>query len=183
MQLETKRGLITLRMVEPSDVARFRALRLQALGQHPEVYGSEYGEQAAQPDDYWQDRVSRTVGSEREALFVAEADGELVAMTGIFRDSGLKVHHNATIYGVYVRPEWRGLNLTDRLIERCLEWAQNHSVLVALLAVISQNSSAIRCYIRCGFSVYGVQPMAIFHNGVYYDELLMLRRVESVIND
>lgn len=182
MLLETSRGLISLRMVEPDDMARFRALRLQALQQHPEVYGSEYGEQAAQPADYWQDRVSRTVGSEHEALFVAEADGELVAMTGVFRTAGAKSHHNATIYGVYVRPEWRGVKLSDHLIERCLEWAQNHGVLVALLAVISQNASAIRCYIRCGFSVYGVQPMAIFHNDVYYDELLMLRRLRA-IND
>jgi RimJ/RimL family protein N-acetyltransferase len=30
---------------------------------------------------------------------------------------------------------------------------------------------------RCGFTVYGVDPQTILHDGVYYDELLMSRAV------
>jgi RimJ/RimL family protein N-acetyltransferase len=43
--------------------------------------------------------------------------------------------------------------------------------------VVTTNAPAIRCYARHGFTVYGVEPEVIFANGVYYDELLMLRRL------
>jgi RimJ/RimL family protein N-acetyltransferase len=45
------------------------------------------------------------------------------------------------------------------------------------LAVVTTNASAIRCYIQCGFRVYGVEPQVIYYDGVYYDELLMSREV------
>jgi len=43
--------------------------------------------------------------------------------------------------------------------------------------VLTVNTPAIRCYDRCGFSIFGVEPKAIFYNGVYYDEFLMSRPV------
>jgi RimJ/RimL family protein N-acetyltransferase len=39
--------------------------------------------------------------------------------------------------------------------------------------------AAIRCYNRCGFTVYGVEPQAIRHDGVMYDELLMARQAAA----
>ncbi|MBA3470041.1 MAG: GNAT family N-acetyltransferase, partial [Herpetosiphonaceae bacterium] len=83
-----------------------------------------------------------------------------------------------TVVSVYVRAEWRGQRITDGLIELCLGWAREHGVLRARVAVITSNASAIRCYVRCGFRVYGVEPAVIFENGVYHDELLMGRQVD-----
>lgn len=177
MELQTTAGSITLRPIHLRDDTAFQALRLQALQEHPEVYGSDYSEQANEPLEYWQDRIQRTLGSEYQALFVTEASGQLVAMTGIFRETGPKQRHYATIYGVYVDPGWRGNRITDHLIALCLEWARNHAVSMARLSVVISNTSAIRCYARCGFTVYGIEPAVICHNGVYYDELLMGRRV------
>jgi L-amino acid N-acyltransferase YncA len=79
------------------------------------------------------------------------------------------------VWGVYVRAAWRGRRVADRLIEACIEWARPHGVRVAKLAVITSNAAAIRCYLRCGFSVYGVEPQVIHVDGVYHDELLMVR--------
>ena len=47
----------------------------------------------------------------------------------------------------------------------------------AKLAVATGNTPAIRCYIRHGFTVYGVDPEAIGYGGQFYDELLMVRRL------
>ena len=178
MEITSSRGRITLRPVATADAEALRQLRLEALQRHPEVYGSDYESQVLEPAEYWQRRVDRTLGSDQEALFVAEGAGELIGMTGIFRDHGIKVRHCATIVAVYVRAEWRGNRITDGLIGQCLAWAGEHGVLRVRVAVITSNASAIRCYARCGFQVYGVEPAVIFNDGVYYDELLMGRSVD-----
>ena len=129
MELASPRGPIALRPVTAADAESFRQLRLEALQAHPEVYGSDYETQVQEPAAYWQQRVERTLGSGEEAMFVAEAAGQLIGMTGIFRDRGLKVRHSATIISVYVRAEWRGNRITDGLIGLCLGWASEHGVL------------------------------------------------------
>jgi ribosomal protein S18 acetylase RimI-like enzyme len=104
---------------------------------------------------------------------VAEAGSALVGMCGIYRDPRPKIRHIATIWGVYVDPAWRGLKIGERLIQACLEWAASHEVTFVRLEVNSINVAAIQCYIRCGFSVNGVEPKSLFYEGRYYDELLM----------
>jgi RimJ/RimL family protein N-acetyltransferase len=98
-------------------------------------------------------------------------------MAGIARDEAVKMRHNAMIWGMYVRPAWRGARLAGALIDACLAWAGRQRLRVVKLAVVTTNAPAIRCYLRCGFSVYGVDAEVIHHNGVYYDELLMARRI------
>lgn len=177
MRLETPRGPLTLRPFALEDLDRYRTLRLEALERHPEVYGGDHATEAAQSAGDWQARAARMLNPDNQALFVADAAGELVGMTGIFRGHAPKMAHGATIYSVYVRPEWRGARITDHLIGRCLDWARPLGVTIVYLAVITGNTSAIRCYARCGFSVYGVMPAAIHHAGLYHDELLMMRRI------
>jgi RimJ/RimL family protein N-acetyltransferase len=47
------------------------------------------------------------------------------------------------------------------------------------LGVVATNASAIRLYLRHGFSVYGVEREALFVDGVYHDELLMTCSLHS----
>jgi RimJ/RimL family protein N-acetyltransferase len=64
------------------------------------------------------------------------------------------------------------------LIQECISWAQAHGLAVMKLGVTITNISAIRCYARCGFTVYGIDPKAIYWEGAFYDELLMAKMVE-----
>lgn len=45
------------------------------------------------------------------------------------------------------------------------------------LGVTTINPAAIRCYSRCGFTVYGIEPKVIFANEAFYDELLMAKEI------
>ena len=103
--------------------------------------------------------------------------GVLVGMTGIYRDASPKTQHNGNIWGVYVRSGWRGLRIADQLIEACIAWARQRQIRLVRLAVITSNASAMQCYLRCGFSGYGVDPEVIYSGGVYHDELLMVRKL------
>ena len=168
---------IIIRHAKPEDVVSFRELRLEALKNHPDVFGTDYFEAAAKEDEYWVSRLQ--INPIGDALFFAEKDSRLIGMTGIHRSMAKKDKHSALIWGVYVRPEWQGKHISENLIRSCLEWAKGQAVIIVKLAVVTHNSSAIRCYERCGFTIYGTEPKAIFYGGNYYDEYLMSRDMNT----
>jgi len=161
----------TIRHATTSDLDAFRELRLEALKNHPTAFGADYEESAARPNEYWQERLE--FDKSQEALFFAEHESQLVGMTGIFRGSSKKSRHESTIWGVYVRPQWRGHHISETLIRSCLGWAKEQGLAIVKLAVVTTNWSAIRCYERCGFTIYGKEPKAISYDSKYYDEYLM----------
>jgi len=173
--LDTPRGRIAIRLVRISEVAAFRDLRLEALRTHPEAFAADYASDLARPIEFWQERVRNNMGDDQGAIFVAEANGTLAGMVGVRRHEGVKVHHGAMLWGVYVRPEWRGMDLAQALIAACLGWARTAGLRQVRLGVATTNGAAIRSYVESGFQVYGLEEEAIYSNGAYYDELLMAR--------
>ena len=171
--LETPQGVVNLRLSLESDLMDFRELRLEALRNNPASFGSDYDTVKANPLQFWISRLY--AGSEDGALVFAVHDDTLIGMCGIQLGTSPKTRHSATIWGVYVQPQWQGLHIAREMIEACIGWGKNHGVKVAKLAVVADNASAIRCYEGCGFTEYGRDPIAISHAGVFYDELLMAR--------
>ncbi len=175
--IDSPRGPITIRPTCEADTVAYRELRLEALRTHPEAFGADFEESLARPLERWQQNVRDGAGTDLGITYVAEADGGLVGMTGIYRDSGPKMRHRGIIWGVYVRPDWRGAGIADALIGACVGWANMQGLRLVTLSVVTTNAAAIRCYVRCGFSVYGMDPEVIYHDGVYYDELLMVHKL------
>ena len=172
-KIEANKGAVIIRPAGPADAGRLRDLRLEALADTPEAFSSDYATAVKEPLASWVERLERYQKGDNERMQVAEAGGGLVGMAGIFRDPRPKIRHVATIFGVYVNLGWRGLHIGDGLVKANLKWAASHEIVFVRLAVISSNASAIRCYLRCGFTVYGVEPKSIHYEGHYYDELLM----------
>ena len=164
-------SMTIIRQATQADAEQYRELRLRALKKHPEAFGSDYTETLARPLEGWHAMLRPIPG---KATFVAERGSELGGMSVIVAEEGAKVAHSAHIYSVYVCPEWRGQALGQRLIQSCLDWARQHSILQVKLSVTVTNVAAIALYLKCGFQVYGVDPKDIFTGGKYYDELLMV---------
>jgi RimJ/RimL family protein N-acetyltransferase len=168
---------IEIRPIRATDLAAYKALRLEALRAHPEAYGSDFSEQVDEPDSVWRGRIQSSLDGDAAHIVVADAAGELAGMAGVFRDAGLKTRHSAILVAVYVAPRWRGRRLADAIVRRALAWCASADVRILRLAVATTNVPAIRCYQRCGFHVCGVQPEVIRVGDTYHDELLMWRRV------
>jgi RimJ/RimL family protein N-acetyltransferase len=175
--IATPRGNITIRTARAEDAVAYRELRLEALRDHPEVFSSDYAENLARPLSSWRDALQPERADRTVMLFFAEQEGQLVGMCGVAREHSVKVRHSATIISMYMRPAWRGLGIAAALVGTCVEWARTHGVTVVKLAVVTTNAAAIRCYARCGFRVYGIEPQTLCLDGVCYDELLMERTV------
>jgi RimJ/RimL family protein N-acetyltransferase len=170
INIETKLGPVLVRAATLSDVDSFRELRLDALQDSPVAFPADYMVNANHPMSFWQDRLKT---DEVGRIIFAERENQLIGMTGIRRGETSKTKHSATIWGVYVRPEWRGLHIAGSLIEACIAWARSKNVDIVKLGVTAVSTSAVRCYQRCGFTIYGTEPRGIFYNGQYYDGYLM----------
>lgn len=178
-QVNTPHGPVTIRLAEAGDAVRLRALRLEALADAPVAFAADYDRTEAEPLSFWIGRINERAQGNQSAICVAEAGEALVGMTGLVRGHWQKTGHGGIIWGVYVQPAWRGLHLAERLIEGCIAWGQGLGMTVVKLGVMTANAPAIRCYLRCGFTVYGVDPQAICYNGVAYDELLMAKFIDG----
>ena len=75
---------------------------------------------------------------------------------------------------MYVRPEARGTGLASALVRSLIEHAREHVEQIQL-TVVSNNPRARRFYQRMGFSEYGLEKKALKFNGVYFDEILMVK--------
>lgn len=174
--ISTSRGAIVIREGNLGDVVQYRELRLLALLDSPTAFSADYQVNHDYPMSYWAGRLRF---DEDEVIFFAEHDSKLIGMTGIRKGETPKTKHDAYIWGVYVHPEWRGLHLAEELIKTCIEWAKVREVGIVKLGVTSTNASAIRCYERCGFTIYGTEPRGIFYDGKYYDEYLMSKLLDD----
>ena len=172
--LETARGIISIREANLADAAQFRELRLYALQDSPTAFSADYQMNLGASMSFWEGRVKP---DEHGVIFFAEHENNLIGKMGIRKGESPKTKHSATIWGVYVRPEWRGLHIAEALIETCAQWAKMRQVDILKLGVVTANTSAVRCYERCGFKAYGTEPHGIFYEGQYYDEYLMSRAI------
>lgn len=170
--VQTSKGTIVIREASLADVDQFRELRLFALKDSPTSFSADYNIISNLPISYWEGRLSP---NEYGTLFFAENNSKLAGMMGIRRGETPKTEHGAGVWGVFIRPEWRGLHIAEEMINLACDWAKLREVQIVRLAVVSTNESAIRLYERSGFTVYGTEPRALFHEGQYYDEYLMSR--------
>ena len=175
--LKTVKGIVSIRAAQAGDVEQFRDLRLFALRDSPTAFSSDYADQATHPISFWKNRLT---SDEQALLIFAEYDGYLIGMSGVRIGESNKTKHSAGIWGVYTRPDWRGLRIANAMIDTCCEWAKTKDVNIVKLGVMADNKSAIGLYERCGFKVYGTEPRGLFYDGVYYDGFLMFKLLEDV---
>ena len=98
-----------VRPAESDDWPKLRAIRLEALTNAPEAFGSTYAVAARLSNYQWRSMI------ERSLYFLAERDGNVVGMVS----GGLNDRHPGThwLYGMYVTPSARG-SQTASIAER-----------------------------------------------------------------
>jgi len=174
--ITTPRGIIGIREASPADAIPFRELRLGALLDSPIAFSADYQKTLDHPPNYWEEML--TMHAEEATIFLAEHETNLIGMTGFARGGSPKTRHSAWVWGVYVKPEWRGLHVAEELIQSCFTWAKSRKIVIAKLGVAAVNEPAIHCYERCGFTTYGTEPQAAFYDGTYYDFHMMSRPLD-----
>ena len=173
----TPKGEVNVRIATVQDAVTLLALRLEALAMHPEAFAADVDKTAAEGKMVWVERLIEYANTKSGAIMIAQARDEQIGMSGIVRGHWPKTQHSGNLWGMYVKPDWRGHKIGDAIVSGCTTWAIENKLTVITLEVTSSNNSAIRCYNRCGFEAYGIAPKAIFYNGTYYDNMLMAKLI------
>ncbi len=173
--LSTAKGEVSIRTAEPDDAAKLFELRLEALTAHPEAFAADVEMTRARGVEAWTYQLTQDARDQTGVIVVASAENRFVGMSGIGRGHWPKTQHGAIVWGVYVNADWRGMGIAPAMLEACIQWATEHSIVVLKLGVITSNDAAIHSYQRSGFMIYGMEPRSIYVDGNYYDEYLMAK--------
>jgi ribosomal protein S18 acetylase RimI-like enzyme len=161
-----ERSLIMhVRLAIPGDEPILRALRLQALSDAPDAFGSTYERELARTNADWQRWLSPGA-----TFILTDDDGPkgIVAGARDATDPGI-----VQLLAMWVHDSLRGLGAADALVSSVLVWASAEGARATRLAVVESNIRARRCYERNGFHDTG-ERMVRERDGVI--EMLMEHR-------
>jgi GNAT superfamily N-acetyltransferase len=138
--------LFALRRVTEEDWTLWRDVRLRALADAPDAFGSTLG--------YWQGDGDR---EERWRSRLADVPFNVVAIAGdslIAQVSGTFADPQATVelISMWVDPAARGTGVGEALVAKVVEWARTSGAVALVLSVKTTNSHAASLYRRMGFA-------------------------------
>lgn len=163
-----------IRNLTPQDAALFRELRLRALQEYPQAFGSSFEEEQTVTLEQITATFATRVAPQNFVAGAFQEDGSLVGTIGFFQQPKRKVQHKGMIWGMYVVPELHGSGAGAKLLQHAIEQARQIPGLTQIqLAVVSSNESAKRLYQKYGFETYGLEKDALITGGKSYDEDLM----------
>ncbi|WLH45160.1 GNAT family N-acetyltransferase [Pseudomonas beijingensis] len=161
---------MNIRRLRASDALVYRELMLQAYALHPQAFTSSVSERAKLPINWWEARL----GSRLDVLLGAFVEQELVGIVGLALEPREKARHKALLFGMYVADAHRHQGLGHQLVQAALDEARRHTFLrLVQLTVTAGNDPALKLYQRCGFVLYGLEPMAIRMDDEYLDKIHM----------
>jgi GNAT superfamily N-acetyltransferase len=138
---------VRTRRITRDEWERARELRLRALVDAPDAFGSTLDEERAQGEAEWIGWIEGWTGS-RNALFVAE-DGE--RWVGMAVGSRAGDEPDAHLYGMWVEPSRRSSGIGASLVEQVLGWARTWDARSVILGVTETNAGAAAFYEHLGF--------------------------------
>ena len=139
--------MVRLDRLTPEHVSRLRSIRLRALSDAPDAFGSTFEEAAARQPAGWAKQLRDL------PTFVAVRDGRDVGMVRCARDA--TVTDTAWLISMWVAPEARRTGVGSLLVDGVIDWARSTSVSRLLLDVADDNAPAIALYARKGFEPNG----------------------------
>ena len=144
-----------VRRVRPDEWEALRAIRVRALEESPDAFGSTALEALQRDDGQWRAWAEAGASSATTALFVAGDNGKIVGLCGTF------VHEDdprtAQIVAMWVEPECRGRRLGEQLLDAATSWSEGRGARQLVLDVTEANEAARRLYGRAGFRETGAK--------------------------
>ena len=124
-----------------------RKIRLEALAEAPEAFGSTLDRERARTVADWQKWLTPS------ATFVLEThSGPKGIVAGVPDADDASVVH---LMAMWVHPILRGTGAGSALVHAVLDWAEGQGASLVRLQVMDSNVHARRLYERCGFKATG----------------------------
>jgi len=141
----------SVRLAALGDEPVLRELRLQALSEAPDAFGSTYERELARTTSDWQRWMSPGV-----TFILYEPAGARGIVAGLRDETDPAVVH---LMAMWVHPAIRGSGGADELVAAVVAWAQSEGAKLVRLKVIQGNDRARHFYKRNGFRTTGQEAI------------------------
>jgi ribosomal protein S18 acetylase RimI-like enzyme len=145
--------MLLVRRLGGEEWVEYRDVRLRALADSPDAFGSTYEDALRRPDADWRGRVSSSAESRHELpLVLADGDRFMGLAWGFIAPEEPEAAH---VFQMWVAPEVRGRGYGAALLAEIVRWAREAGAVRAVLRVTCGNDPAERLYERAGFRTVG----------------------------
>lgn len=137
--------------LHPEQWMRYREIRLEALSQEPQAFGTTYENMLQEPPEFWRDRLMEAARAEKSWLLFAQAGDRLIGIIGAVYDETIAT---ADVISVFVQKAERGKGVGKALMAEILsEIGKIKGIRKAALGVNQEQQAAVRLYRSFGFEV------------------------------
>ncbi|WP_286185432.1 GNAT family N-acetyltransferase [Acidovorax cavernicola] len=147
-----------MRPAKPDEWQTYRDLRLRALLDSPDAFGSAHEAEATRSDAMWSSRVAETTSSAKDRLLLAfDHDTACGLIWCRLSDDEPAAAH---LFQMWVDPATRGMGAGRALLHEAVSWAESVGARSVHLGVTAADTPAMRLYLACGFQPDGAaQPL------------------------
>ncbi|WP_306391718.1 GNAT family N-acetyltransferase [Telluria beijingensis] len=145
----------TVRPFTVEEWPAYRAIRLRALADAPDAFGSTLAAEEALAPETWAARLACSTTSGIDRALAAEANGMLVGLAWAKEDAADASIVN--LFQMWVAPQARGHGVAAALLDEAVRWATERGAQAVQLGVTCTNVEALRLYERAGFVDAGVR--------------------------
>jgi GNAT superfamily N-acetyltransferase len=131
----------------------YRDLRLRALVESPDAFGSTFDAERVRLDADWAQRMEVAAQAPLELPLVARVGDEAIGLAWARIDAAAP--ETAHLFQVWVAPEHRGRGAGRLLLEATVAWARTRGVRELALDVTCGDTPAVRLYSKAGFRISG----------------------------
>lgn len=126
-------------------------LRLDALTMEPTAFGERLENAQKRSKHEWIDWINNLNNGDNRIIFLAYNEQTCIGMCG----AGEKMDEPATgfIWGVYLRAEYRGLGIAEKLLTTAHDWFKSRSIHLIKAEVSTANHRAITFYKKLGYTI------------------------------
>ena len=133
-------------------MALFREVRLQALRESPDAFGSTYESAVQRDPQSWEEQLGSTTSGVDRNTQLAFAEEQCIGLAALYREPAAP---SGDLIMMWVDPRYRGTRAASLLVAQLLAWAKESGFSSVSLDVTDSNTRAIRFYENQGFHETG----------------------------
>ena len=152
----------------------YRDLWLDALTKDPQAFAYSLDKITTRTKDDWKEDMKRSFQDDT-GMYVAKTDNKYVGMAGYYP----KGEDNVNIFGMYVKKEFRGKGVSNKIMESILNSLADYEKIKSVsLSVNHEQTVAINFYKRFGFEIINKNKNVKMGNGNLYTMLSMKKEIK-----
>ena len=143
----------SIKQLSEDDWREYRSIRLSSLKDSPDAFGSTYDVEAAFVQEQWKSRLRISATMHDAVALMASCDDVSVGLLSAVMHA--KSDTSASLYQMWVAPEFRGAGIGSALIKQVINWGVARGVTSLKLSVTTINTEAVSLYQSMGFKSFG----------------------------